>query len=470
MIDVRTPFDETDLASLEARIRAFLLRVRSETGVPAIGVALRLGGRRVAITVGARAAGDAARLATDARFHLGCATKLLLAAVTLELARSGALELGAAIGEYLPELARTRHGESVWVSHLLSHTSGYRGTNIFERSVRDLGWEGLVDYLRSAPQLFRPGSVFNYEHTESVLLGRILERVTGRASLTLIRERILDPLGIVPGRLADSEDDPLCAGRNDYDARARRFVALPRVAELPELWHAAFSSYTVSLGDLLRIAEALIGRPDARAAARGTHDSQVPASVSEETRRRLLRPVVRLPASVAGSAHELLPVAFGLGAATLPGGLHGNNGLSQGQCLALRFDPATHVVAVAGLNATLPRLRDLVLASVLAEATGRSTDAPKPRRADVGLHELPGRYVGPGSAVLGAALVEDRLILEIGAERAAPTFIGELVAGAEGALVLHAVIPQLALGVFREPDSGSPAFMLGLNAYKRVMA
>src|SRR5690606_32204343 len=134
-------------------------------------------------------------------------------------------------------------------------TSGYRGTNLFEPAMRELGWEGLVGYLRSAPALFPPGAVFNYEHTEPVLLGRILERLTGRACLALVRERLFEPLGIVPGRLDDFEADPRSAGRNELDARTGRFVAVERCTELNALWHPASSTYTVSLDDLVRIGE-----------------------------------------------------------------------------------------------------------------------------------------------------------------------------------------------------------------------
>jgi CubicO group peptidase (beta-lactamase class C family) len=476
---------DRELASLAERVRAFLVRVRHETGVPGIAVALSLGGRRISVGVGQRSMRAAEPLAADARFHLGCTTKLLLAAMALELAQEPhGLDIGAALAEYLPELENTVHGRGVRISHLLSHTSGYRGTNLFEPATWDLRWESLMSHLRSAPQMFPPGSVFNYEHTESVLLGRIIERVTGRSSFGLIRERLLDPLGVVPGRLGDFEADPRGAGRHELDARSGRFLAVEGGAALGELWHAAFSTYTVSLEDLVRIGEALMADPvhtAARDAAspvpRGEHvqTAVAPRSAAllrEETRRLLVQTVVRLPTMLGGPARESLPVAFGLGAAELPGRFYGNNGLTQGQCVALRFDPAARVVAAAALNATLPHLRDFVLSTVLADARpeapamagSRPADA---RPAEVPLAQLRGRYLGPGSAVLAASLVDDRLVLELGAEGAPATRIGELVADDEQRLVLHSPIPQLSVGVFVDLEHRGPGIMLGLNAYGR---
>lgn len=453
------PSDDA-LASLGARLRALLLRVQRDTAVPGLAAAVAIGGRRVSVAVGSRSPGAGDRLVDDARFHLGCTTKLLLSAVTLELVQERrGLDLDGTLGEHLPELRGGPHGAAVRVRHLLSHTSGYRGTNLFEPAIRDLRWEGLVGYLRSAPALFPPGSVFNYEHTESVLLGRILERVTGRPCLALVRERVFEPLGIAPGRLADFEADLRSAGRNELDPRTGRFVAVESRAELNPLWHAAFSTYTVSLDDMVRIGEALMIGGDAKHRA---------SPLTEETRGRLVRPVVRLPRMLGGPARESLPVAFGLGAAELPGAVHGNNGLTHGQCLALRFAPAAHVVAAAGLNATLPHLRDFILSAVLAEA---GIDAPgecERPRLDVPLAELRGQYLGPGSAVLSASLADERLVLELEGSGARRAPIGELVADDEQGLVLHTPIPQLSVGVFRAPEGGAPCFMLGLNAYRRI--
>lgn len=448
------------LQSLGERIGALISTVRKQTGVPGIGVAASFAGRRLFVTAGTRAPGGVAPLDEKASFHLGCTTKLLLAVVVLELARAGCIDLDAVLAEYLPELARTRHGESVQVRHLLSHTSGYRGTNIFDLRSRELTWPRLVAYLHDAPQLFPPGRVFSYEHTESVLLGRIVERATRRTSLELIREAVLDPLGIEPSRVGGSGSGSRCAGRNELDARTGRCVALDSAPALAAFWHPAFSDYAVSLGELVKIADALLGI-----------DAAGPGHiVSSDARLRLLQRVVQLPAALGGPAREVLPVGFGLGAAELPGGWYGHNGLSYGQCLGLRFDPVSRTSLAVGVNVALPYLRDFVIAGVIRHVTGRASEEPGRPSVEIDLADLPGLYLGPGDTVLCASLREERLVLEIGPQGKKRTVIGELAADDARGLVLHSPIAQLSLGLFRGPGDGEPGVMLGLNAYKRVAA
>src|SRR5690606_2703018 len=74
-----TGVTDAQLASLTVQLRTFLAAVQRETNVPGIGVAVSVGGRRAFAQVGTLLAGDRAPLAIDARFQLGCITKLLLA-------------------------------------------------------------------------------------------------------------------------------------------------------------------------------------------------------------------------------------------------------------------------------------------------------------------------------------------------------------------------------------------------------
>ncbi|HLF12185.1 MAG TPA: serine hydrolase domain-containing protein, partial [Gammaproteobacteria bacterium] len=281
---------------LRERLPEFVARIHTETKVPGIAVAVSVGGERVYAQAGTRNVDDSLPLTTDDRFHLGCATKLLLAVVTLELARSGRLDLNATIAEYLPELENTLHGNTIRLAHLLSHTSGYRGTNILEPETRELTWDAFVEYLRHTPQFFAPGSVFNYEHTEAVLLGEIIRRATDKTTLTLIREMVFEPLGISPGLF---ETDARGAGRHDLDPTSGRFKRLDHVPPLTEFWLSAFSNYTLSLVDLVTIAESAIGV--------GLSRSSSTSPVSNATLNLLQRPVVWLPPTAGGPLRELLP-------------------------------------------------------------------------------------------------------------------------------------------------------------------
>lgn len=432
---------------------AFLNRVVHDTGVPGIAVAIHAHGRKALLAAGHTGRGGPPISALH-RFHAGCTIKLLLAVAALELANRGRLALDAAIAEAVPELRGTLHGETVQIAHLLSHTSGYRGTHLLEPATRHLDWNRLMAWLRSAPQLFEPGTVFSYEHTESVLLGRILERATGRDPVRLVRETLLEPLGLMPGRLETAAEDPLWAGRHDLERGTGRFKPITTVPTLSTFWNPAFSDFTLSAADLVEIAAALL--PDA---------ARPQASpVSAASRVALRQPAVRLPRVFGGMLRESMPTAFGLGAATFTAGLHGHNGLTYGQCVALRYSPDAGVAIAIGMNAMLPHLRDHIVDAVCAELIGRpAASAPAPFEME--LAELAGRYAGPGRSRAAATCTEDRLELVI--EHGEHRLPIELVLDDDGQPIARSPLPQLALGFFRT-SSGEVGLLVGASAFKRL--
>jgi CubicO group peptidase (beta-lactamase class C family) len=440
--------------SLRAPLEGFVARVQRETRVPGIGVALSIAGERLEVYGGAGAGGESAPLSSATRFHLGCTTKLLLAMLVLELADGGALALDAPIGEYVAELRGTQHGRHVRVAHLLSHTSGYRGTNLLDAETRIDTWEQFVAYLRVAPALFAPGTVFSYEHTESVLLAEIVQRVTGRSSLELVVEQLLAPLAIEPGEIggAACEED---AGRHRFDPQVGAYRPLGRVPPIASFWLPAFSGYTVTLGELLKIAETAAG--------------VVATVLADATLAALATSVVRLPAAAGGPLSELLPVGFGLGTAELRDGCRGNTGISAGQCLGLRFEVASGCVVAAALNAGAPHVRDFVLATVAAELLRRPSQREQ-APFELDLAALAGTYWGPGGGIVRARCSDGRLVCEIGREHRDGALLAELSLDSERRLVLRSPVPQLSIGFFTESQSGAAGLMLGLSAYRRIAA
>jgi CubicO group peptidase (beta-lactamase class C family) len=435
-------------SALCTQIESFAARIRRETGVPGIGVGVSIGGERFVVALGARARGAAEPLTTAARYRLGCITKLLLAALALELEHAGALDLRAPVGAYIAELHAAEHGRNVRVAHLLSHTSGYRGTNVLDPQTRVDSWEAFVTYLRSAPALFPAGSVFSCEHTESVLLAETILRATGEPGLSLVASRLLAPLGIAPHALA--ADD---AGCHRFDGHSASFLPLDSRPALAPFWLPAFSRFSVTIADLLTIGEAVSGSAHA-------------ALLAPATRTALTTSVVRLPASVHGPLGELLPVAFALGTGELRDGSRGNTGLAAGQCVGLRFDARTGVCVAVALNAAAPHVRDFLLAALARELLGART--PPPSAPPVDLAALAGTYLGPGAGIVRARFEQGRLVCDIGREHRAETLRVELARSAAGALELRSPVPQLSLGFFTERETGARGLMLGLSAYRRV--
>ncbi|HEV3470306.1 MAG TPA: serine hydrolase [Pyrinomonadaceae bacterium] len=136
----------------------------------------------------------------DTKFRLGSITKQFTAVLVLQLVQEGKLKLDGRVTDYLPDY-RKDTGSRVTVHHLLNHTSGipsYTGLpNFFKDVSRDP--YTVADFVKtyaSGDLEFEPGAKFNYNNSGYFLLGAIIERVTGKPYEAVLRERILDPLGM----------------------------------------------------------------------------------------------------------------------------------------------------------------------------------------------------------------------------------------------------------------------------------
>ena len=120
--------------------------------------------------------------------RIGSVTKTFVSAATLQLVDEGLLSLDDTVGDHLDVLAR---GDDITVAHLLNHTSGLRDytydsalTGRFADTHTD---DELIALIADDALASEPGSSFGYTNTNYVLLGMIIEAVTGqRWDLSLI--------------------------------------------------------------------------------------------------------------------------------------------------------------------------------------------------------------------------------------------------------------------------------------------
>ena len=137
---------------------------------------------------------------TETRFRLGSITKQFTAALILQLVEQGKIKLDGKITDYLPDY-RKDTGDKVTVHQLLNHTSGipsYTGLPTFRDDVSRNPYT-VVDFVKkfaSNDLEFEPGSKFSYNNSGYFLLGAIIEKVTGQTYEQVLKEKILDPLGM----------------------------------------------------------------------------------------------------------------------------------------------------------------------------------------------------------------------------------------------------------------------------------
>lgn len=167
------------------------------------------------------------------RFHIASVTKMFIAMAALVLAEQGSITLHERPGTYRPELSALDKG--ITLHHLLSHTSGipdvYDVPNLrFEMHKLKVEQRSLLSYLVQLPPVFCPGEDWRYSSSGYLLMGYVMEQVTGVSFDELMKRYVLTPLSmtntgldlprrITPGRayghtvkdgqFANAEDDEL---------------------------------------------------------------------------------------------------------------------------------------------------------------------------------------------------------------------------------------------------------------------
>lgn len=142
-------------------------------------------------------------------FRIGSTTKPFTAAAVLQLVEGGKIGLDEPIRSYLDSIPAAWSG--ITVRQLLNHTSGihdYVQVNGFARGPArlDLTPPQLVDLVRDTPLDFPPGTRFNYSNTGYVLLGMIIEHVSGVPYSDYVRDHLLRPLGLTHTAYDDSQE------------------------------------------------------------------------------------------------------------------------------------------------------------------------------------------------------------------------------------------------------------------------
>ncbi|WP_053642205.1 MULTISPECIES: serine hydrolase domain-containing protein [unclassified Streptomyces] len=201
-----------DSAALDAAIENV-----HHAGVPGLFAEVRDGDR---VWRGAAGIADIATgrpVTADLRHRVGSITKTFTAAAVLQQVESGRIGLDTPIGRYLPELVPGERGDAVTVRMLLNHTSGlaeylpyaYPSLKAFP-VLADTGPQSLDDHRFTrfdpaeligagvaAPAVGAPGGTPGvYSNTNYLLLGALLERVTGTTAERCITRNVIERAGL----------------------------------------------------------------------------------------------------------------------------------------------------------------------------------------------------------------------------------------------------------------------------------
>jgi CubicO group peptidase (beta-lactamase class C family) len=136
--------------------------------------------------------------APTTRFRIASLTKQFTAAAILLLSERGRIDVGHQVKRYLPDAPAT--WDRITIFHLLTHTSGianYTGLPEFAKlQAFATTPHEILSLVRDKPTDFQAGEKFSYSNSGYVLLGHLIERISGQRYGEFVQENIFSPLGM----------------------------------------------------------------------------------------------------------------------------------------------------------------------------------------------------------------------------------------------------------------------------------
>jgi CubicO group peptidase (beta-lactamase class C family) len=351
-------------------LSAALTALAAKYQVPGAQLAIHRAGHTVSVAVGETERGSGVPVGRDTAFPVGSITKAFTATVALVLVADDDLGLDTPVGEYLAELDAGRHANRprLTLHQLLSHTGGLAAgpDSVTASSMRRY----VLDHCRKQDLVLPPGAAFSYSNTGYVLVGHLIETITGMSWWEAMELILLKPLGILPTFITApptyAPERPVAVGHS-VNLAAGRTVPVKQNEPLAE---AATGSLALSAEDLVAFGLMHVdpGVPDV-----------LPARYAE-----LMR------AAVPTADPFGLADGWGLGLAVFgETGWVGHDGNADGTSCYLRIDPASGCVVALTTNSNTGTYLWKDLLSELS-ATG----------IRVGQHEID---TSPGHSILPAA-------------------------------------------------------------------
>jgi CubicO group peptidase (beta-lactamase class C family) len=259
----------------------------------------------------------------DTRFNLGSMNKMFTAVAIAQLVQEGRLSYQDPVSKYVPDFPTASAARKIRIEHLLTHTSGlgsYFSPRFFQEKPQTVA--AILDVARQDTALgFEPGTGWRYSNTGFLLLGAIIEKVTGQDYYDYVRDHVFSAAGM------EASSWPRDAGR--APERALEYVTPPEPGgawRADEFHRGSPAGGGVSTAaDLLRFSQALLGG----------------RLVSDEQLRLMTTPKPELGSRSYG---------FGFGITSSPMRIVGHNGGKPGVFAQLDIYPEAGYTTVLLMN------------------------------------------------------------------------------------------------------------------------
>ncbi len=198
-------------------------------------------------------------LQPDMIFRIGSITKQFTAVAILQLVEQGKLSLQDDIKKYMPELP---FKETITVEQLLNHTSGiksYTNKPDFVGKMRtDMKPMEVIQLTTNDTLEFKPGTKWNYNNTGYVMLGYIIEKITGQTYEAYVQQNLFAPAGmsnsyygseskIIKNRAKGYEKEGTQFQHSDYISMTLPYAAGSLLSTVEDLWKWNKALYSYKL-------------------------------------------------------------------------------------------------------------------------------------------------------------------------------------------------------------------------------
>lgn len=190
----------------------------------------------------------------NTRFRLGSMNKMFTAVGIMQLVQAGKVDLDKPFGTYLPDYPNSTVSGSVTIRQLLNHTGGTGDIFGPEYEKKRLQLRTLQDYIAlyaSRPLLFAPGTKWDYSNYGFILLGAVIEKVSGEDYYDYVRRHIYEPAGMAS--TSSDPEDVAVPDRSIGYMRSDDGSWESNAATLPYRGTSAGGGYSTA-GDLLKFA------------------------------------------------------------------------------------------------------------------------------------------------------------------------------------------------------------------------
>lgn len=133
------------------------------------------------------------------KFHIGSMNKMFTAVGIAQLVEAGKLRWDTTLAELLPEYPDLAAAKKITVWQLLHHTSGlgdFLVPELFEQREKYVDPADFLGLIARQPKVGEPGGDWNYSNAGYVLLGRIIEKVSGESYAAYIQRNLFTPAGM----------------------------------------------------------------------------------------------------------------------------------------------------------------------------------------------------------------------------------------------------------------------------------